>query len=98
MFKCTGILDTIIAGESAHQLLAHPIVEDTADVFSCDPCHRGEVTLSDFLSYEYAPRAHVFAEGFCEAEKCLCDTTFEREKGHRGDDGIRAAQALHEQR
>ena len=61
-------LQTIIARETGHQRTIRPIVEDPADIFPRDACHRGEVALRNLLLNEDASLADVTAKRFGEAQ------------------------------
>jgi hypothetical protein len=58
----------IIARETGHQRTIRPIVEDPADIFPRDACHRGEVALRNLLLNEDASLADVTAKRFGEAQ------------------------------
>ena len=62
------ILQAIIARETGHQRTIRPIVEDPADIFPRDACHRGEVALRNLLLNEDASLADVTAKRFGEAQ------------------------------
>ena len=96
-FERGAVFEAVIAGEPAQQLVAHPVVEDAADVLARDARHRGEIALRDLLADQDAARADVVAERFREAEQRLRDAAFQRQEAHRGDDIVGVAQAPHQQ-
>ena len=56
------VLQAIIVRKTAHQRTVRPIVEDPADIFPCNACHRGEIALGDLLPNKDAALADVTAE------------------------------------
>src|SRR5262249_48135045 len=74
------VLQAIIARETAHQRAVGPIVEDPADIFPRNACHRGEVALRDFLPNEDAALADVMAERLREAQQRVRNPSFHGEK------------------
>src|SRR5262249_35599879 len=53
------ILQTIIPGETAHQRMARPIMEDPTDIFARDARHCGEAILGDFVLNNDASLSNV---------------------------------------
>jgi hypothetical protein len=57
-----GLVEAIVARETAYQRAVRPIVEGPADILPRNACHRGEVALGDFLPNEDAALSDVMAE------------------------------------
>ena len=91
------VLQAIIAREAAHQRTVRPIVEDPADIFPRNACHRGEVTLGDFLPHEDAALAEVTAERFGEAQQRTRNASFHGEKVRGQQRVVGVTQPLREQ-
>src|SRR5262249_30976541 len=55
-------LQTIVSGEAAHHLVAHPVLQDAAQVLPRNARHGGEVGLAHLLAHQDAAGADVLAE------------------------------------
>ena len=76
MFKLRLVLKAIIAGQSAHQLAAFPIIEDAAHILARYARHGGDIALPDLLSDDNAARADILAEILSEFEQGRSDAAF----------------------
>src|SRR5262249_48297425 len=79
-FEESLVLQAIVTCETAHQRAVRPIVEDPADIFPRNACHRSEVGLGDFLPNEDAALADVTAERLSKTQQRACNASFHGKK------------------
>ncbi len=63
------VLDAVVSGEAADQVVAAPFLQDSAEVLACDARHGGEVALAHLVADEGAARPDLLAERTGEAEQ-----------------------------
>ena len=72
------ILNAVIAGQSTHDFVALPVVEDPGHVLACNSGHSGEIVLPDLLMDDDPARYDFSPEMIRQPEHRLRDAAFER--------------------